>query len=320
MPLEPMERFEIIEGIADSLEFKLMSFQDVHIFFQPYHIDISDDEIEKLDSCEALIKRYLSEVTDDKAQQLKEEIDGKHEEYLESYFEEERESKHWDQGHFRLFISHESKLATWCVNLCVALKQLGISGFVAHKDLDPGSKWQNEIELALASMDAIVAVVSEGFSSSDWCDQEIGAAIGRDKLVVPIIYPELPYGFMNKYQALRGDGDVARKLFLALARSEKTTSEICDGLVFKFKHSKSTDETMDCITLLGDCPSTYSLEEVSRLRIELLGRQDFDGKNSLLDALSRVRKKLDREQYPHSAAALDRGAAFDRGADDEVPF
>ena len=46
---------------------------------------------------------------------------------------------------------------------------------------------EDEIEAALFSMDALVAVVTPGFVESKWADQEIGVAIGGSLLVIPVI-------------------------------------------------------------------------------------------------------------------------------------
>ncbi len=45
-------------------------------------------------------------------------------------------------------------------------------------------------------MDALCALLIEGFDTSNWTDQEVGAAIGQKKLVIPIIRDLNPYGFI----------------------------------------------------------------------------------------------------------------------------
>jgi len=39
-----------------------------------------------------------------------------------------------------------------------SLRRFGISAFVAHVDIDPTKEWQDEIEAALFSMDALAAI------------------------------------------------------------------------------------------------------------------------------------------------------------------
>ncbi|MFN4024982.1 MAG: toll/interleukin-1 receptor domain-containing protein [Hyphomonas sp.] len=80
---------------------------------------------------------------------------------------------------FRLFISHISKDKGIATRLKEALHAHHISGFVAHEDIHPTKAWQDEIERALNSMHAMVAVHTLGFSESVWTQQEIGFALGR---------------------------------------------------------------------------------------------------------------------------------------------
>lgn len=61
----------------------------------------------------------------------------------------------------------------------------------------------DEIESALFSMDALVALMTDDFHDSEWTDQEVGVAMGR---CVPVISVKLgnrnPYGFIGRFQAL----------------------------------------------------------------------------------------------------------------------
>jgi hypothetical protein len=103
---------------------------------------------------------------------------------------------------FRLFISHISKDKLIATRLKEALSRYNISGFVAHEDIHPTLAWQHEIERALHTMDAMVAVHTSGFSASYWTQQEIGFALGRGVKIISFKYGEDPTGFIGKHQAL----------------------------------------------------------------------------------------------------------------------
>ena len=117
---------------------------------------------------------------------------------------EDQLSELWTPGCLRLFISHKAKYKKQASELKDALDYYGVSSFVAHEDIEPTKEWQNEIEKALFSMDAIVALLTEDFNSSKWSDQEVGVAICRRVPVIPIRLGMDPYGFIGKYQALIG--------------------------------------------------------------------------------------------------------------------
>ena len=52
-------------------------------------------------------------------------------------------------------------------------------------------------------MDAMAAVLMSGFQGANWTDQEVGIAVERGILVVPVIRGLNPYGFIAKYQGLQ---------------------------------------------------------------------------------------------------------------------
>jgi TIR domain len=89
------------------------------------------------------------------------------------------EASFWKQGHFRLFICHLAERKDFATSLQDGLANFHISAFVAHRDIEPTREWQDEIELALNTADAFVALLAEGFHASKWTDQEIGFAMGR---------------------------------------------------------------------------------------------------------------------------------------------
>jgi len=46
--------------------------------------------------------------------------------------------------------------------------------------------------------------VTPGFNESQWTDQEVGWALGRELIVIPVaVEDESPYGFLGTYQAVR---------------------------------------------------------------------------------------------------------------------
>ena len=138
------------------------------------------------------------------------------------------EAAFWEPFHFRLFLSHLSSFKKTTGLLQAALRRYGISAFVAHVDIEPTKEWLAEIEAGLYSMDALAAILMPGFKESNWTDHEVGIAVGRGVLVIPIMRGLNPYGFISKYQGLYAEGKtvatVAGDVFRILVASPKTTS------------------------------------------------------------------------------------------------
>ncbi|MFH1965200.1 MAG: toll/interleukin-1 receptor domain-containing protein [Acidobacteriota bacterium] len=108
----------------------------------------------------------------------------------------------WGKEGFRVFLSHKAEVKIETVRLKDQLSLYGISGFVAHKDIKPTKEWQTEIENALRTMDAFVALMTEDFHDSQWTDQEVGFAVARGTPTISVRLGKDPYGFIGKFQAL----------------------------------------------------------------------------------------------------------------------
>jgi hypothetical protein len=121
----------------------------------------------------------------------------------------EAASRVWGDEGYRVFLSHKVEVKKQTAALKERLQQFGISCFVAHEDIHPTKKWQDEIENALFSMDAFVALMTEKFHDSVWTDQEVGVAFGRGVPIISVKLGKDPYGFIGKFQALSCSWDAA---------------------------------------------------------------------------------------------------------------
>ncbi|HEU5402779.1 MAG TPA: toll/interleukin-1 receptor domain-containing protein [Terriglobales bacterium] len=173
----------------------------------------------------------------------------------------------WDEGKFRLFLSHCNSRKAEVGQLKLALGDLGVNGFVAHDDIEPSELWQTEIERALRTCEALAAVVSEDFSASLWCDQEIGFALGRGVPVLPIQCGKPPYGFIGRVQALplpKGEAlaSRARHIVQLLLRSPQTSLSMTTALVRATTHAPSYANAKDLAALLESAPSLHASHAV----------------------------------------------------------
>ena len=161
----------------------------------------------------------------------------------------------WKDEHLRLFISHLAERKIDATNLKTWLHAYNISGFIAHIDIEPAKKWQAEIELALSTADALVALLTPGFPQSKWTDQEVGFALGRGLLVISLKMGLDPYGFMGHEQALPWGGDslaqpVADQIFKILVKHKQTQKRMSESLVSRFENSDTFAEAKANMGLL----------------------------------------------------------------------
>jgi hypothetical protein len=156
---------------------------------------------------------------------------------------EEEPPSFWQPGCFRLFISHTSANKTRAHALKGSLAEYHVAAFVAHDDIIPTKEWEAEIERALRTSDALAAIMTADFIESRWCDQEVGFALGRGKLIVPLCSETIPHGFLSKYQRLPTKGllasVVAEQLFSVLLSHSLTSARMTDALVDRMANSPS---------------------------------------------------------------------------------
>lgn len=135
----------------------------------------------------------------------------------------------WRNGYFRMFISHITSKKKQASRLKAVLEDYGITSFVAHEDINPTKEWQKEIQRALNSMDCMSAMLYDGFHQSNWCDQEVGIALGRNITVLPLLPDSDPYGFLGEYQGIKIKGmypeALAKEIFKILCDNTNTRSK-----------------------------------------------------------------------------------------------
>jgi len=166
----------------------------------------------------------------------------------------------WEDGRFRLFLSHCSSRKADVGQLKLALSALGVCGFVAHDDIEPSQLWQTEIERALRTCEALAAVVTEDFSASLWCDQEVGFALGRGVPVLPIQCGMPPHGFIGKVQALplpRGEILASRASHIVelLLQAPQTSASMTTALARATAHASSFANAKAAAAQLETVPS-----------------------------------------------------------------
>jgi hypothetical protein len=149
----------------------------------------------------------------------------------------------WPEGRFRLFLSHVSSHKIAVSSLKDELGLRGVAAFVAHEDIEPSWEWQGEIELGLRSMHALAALITPDFHASRWTDQEIGWALGRGVLVVPVRLGADPYGLAGKVQGVSGSLEkpktLASSLVNTLLLNSQTHGEMRRAIVSAFCEAES---------------------------------------------------------------------------------
>lgn len=205
------------------------------------------------------------------------------------------ENRVWGNEGYRVFLSHKNEVKKETAKLKEILKPFGISGFVAHEDIYPTQEWQDEIENALFSMDAFVALLTEGFHDSVWTDQEVGVAFGRGVPIISVKLGKDPYGFIGKFQALSCSwDDAAKEIVKILVRHDKMLNAYI-GAVERcpsFGHGNILAEILSHIDKPSDQQVSWLISAFNENE-QLQGSYGFNGKrpysygNGLTDYLKK---------------------------------
>jgi len=152
----------------------------------------------------------------------------------------------WRKGMLRVFVSHLAIHRAFAAQLQELLLDFGISCFIAHNDIEPTQEWQTQIETALATCEALIALLRSDFHASNWTDQEIGFAMGRGVPTYSVRLGQDPYGFIGRFQAFNGNGksagQLARELFDAYRKNKETQRRMSEIVVGLFEQSGSFAE------------------------------------------------------------------------------
>jgi hypothetical protein len=207
----------------------------------------------------------------------------------------------WGDEGYRVFLSHKAEVKKQAAELKESVHLFGASCFVAHQDIHPTKEWQEEIENALSSMDAFVALLTEKFHESFWTDQEVGYALARGVPIIAVKVGIDPYGFIGKFQALSSTWDDAPEKVVSLLMTEP---RMVDAYIAALPRCASFGQGN---TLSHVLPSIRELTDAQAERLmstfnqdpQLQGSYGFNGKwaSKFGDGLAAHLSRLTGQQY-----------------------
>jgi len=91
-----------------------------------------------------------------------------------------------DSKKYDVFVSHSHKDNTWASEFVDTLKGEGVRAWF-DPDIAPHEQWADQVEEALRESGVIVFLVTSDFATSPTTSFELGAAVGGNKKIVPIV-------------------------------------------------------------------------------------------------------------------------------------
>jgi len=238
-----------------------------------------------------------------------------------SQLETANEPDFWSDGAARVFLSHLATNKVETAELKEQLASYGISAFVAHEDIEPTKEWQTEIESALASMDALVALLVPGFKESNWCDQEVGVAIGRQLPIISVRQDLNPYGFIGKYQAAQGIGktptQLAQEIFELFLPNPIVGPKITNALVQQLTDSYSFDRSKRLIDYIKQSNFLTS-KHITAMKEAVKNNSQVNGSwgvpkqiEELAKKLKKLTKAINSDKFPQCKSLAQKKPRYD---------
>jgi TIR domain len=202
----------------------------------------------------------------------------------------------WPPGRIRLFFSHTSQHKVIVGAVANVLETWPMACFVAHEEIEPSLAWQEVIEAALRTGHALVAFVTDDFRGSAWCDQEVGWALGRGLVIIPVRLEADPHGFVGAIQAIPARLDeepaaIAERIATALATAAFRTTRpgagllidpLADAIVDQFCVSPSVNLARRRFEFLRQIPKALWTPE-RRLKVEAASEENRQISEAVLD-------------------------------------
>ncbi len=91
-----------------------------------------------------------------------------------------------------IFFSHSSHDRQWCEWLAADAEKVDITAYLAEHDPQPGKELADKVKHNIKESNALVALLTDNSVASSYVHQEVGYAIAKNKLVIPLVQPGAP--------------------------------------------------------------------------------------------------------------------------------
>jgi len=166
-----------------------------------------------------------------------------------------------NSGNFTVFASYSSKDIETIKPILERISYIeGVKIFFADQDLQPGEMINRSITQNILNSDIFLLFYSESAKQSTYVQQEIGVALGHNKIIIPLLLDETkPTGMLANIQYLDLSVETKRpseleRLYNFIVRNVQTKNQnqLIGALALLgigyllYKSSKDQDEYDDC--------------------------------------------------------------------------
>lgn len=230
MALTRRDRFHLKSQIVEELQGRDWSWDRTNILLAEFGLPTLTGDYEG-----PALPDVISSVSDEELAELYGVVMNVEPDEVATITGSDTDGGNWKVGYARVFLSHSAHHKQFVGEVADELAVVGVHGFVAHDTIAYSKPWQSQIEQALRSMQAFVALVHPEFNESPWCHQEAGWALGRRVPHFVVRMGANPLGFLASDQWPSGEGRSAKEIAALvsewLSDLPELGSSIVDGLL-----------------------------------------------------------------------------------------
>ncbi len=101
-----------------------------------------------------------------------------------------------------IFFSHNARDRQWCEWLAADVERLEIEAYPAEHDQRPGKPLAEKVKRNINKCNAVVVLLTDNSVGSSYVHQEIGYALAKKKLVIPLVAPSISANHLAMLQGL----------------------------------------------------------------------------------------------------------------------
>jgi hypothetical protein len=147
------------------------------------------------------------------------------------------------------FISYASNIKRTAGKIKEYLDKYGFNCFLAHEDIPPQTEWPAEILKALERCDLFLPLLTSGFITSFYCQQETGFAYCRKVERLPVMISKAPMGMIADIQAVRFNKkrfeSSCWRIVKHVAKNKHLSEPVLDALIKEFGESTGYDDACE---------------------------------------------------------------------------
>lgn len=234
MALSHKDRFKLKSQLTDVLVSGEWTFDKTNLLFIEFGLDPMDG-----DSHGPSLAEVVAGIADSELIEMYALVMGVESEEVEEVIEAAADPGNWKPGYARVFLSHSAAQKQFAGEVADELAVVGVHGFVAHDTMEYSKPWQVQIEQALRSMQAFVALVHPEFNDSAWCQEEVGWGLGRRVPHFAVRVGADPVGFLGRDQwpscAGKSSKEVAKVISSWVSTVPELGATVVEGLLSALK-------------------------------------------------------------------------------------